>query len=1145
MANILDEIMKFIPNKDDISDSYFEGANIILYTKNKNFFISNNGMIRDIVNSIKKRVELRCDPSILESEEKTKKIIEELIPAEAGLGEIIFDKQRSIVIIEADKPGLVIGKGGGLLKEIRQKTFWVPVIRRNPPIRSQIIENIRKVLYENNDYRKKFLHNIGKRIYDGWIREKKHEWVRITFLGGAREVGRSCLFLQTPESRILLDCGFNVAASGENAYPYLDVPEFNIKELDAIILCHPHIDHCGFLNYLYKYGFKGPTYCTEPTRDVSALLALDLLGLAHKEAKKALYSSTDIKDFVKHSVCLDYGEVTDITPDVRLTFYNAGHNIGCVKGDTMIVLQDGSIKPISEIVTNPNPTPVIAMSLTNDLTIKPAIGTAFKREYYGDLYKVKTNCGSVIVTKEHPFFVLKDSQVKNKKAKDLLNNDYIAVPSKINIAGERQRLDKNFIKGKAKNSLHIKIPNNTNSKVVRVIGYLLGDGCRLSYKKRTSKYLTITDKNINNLKRYASVTKEVFNVKPKIVKRKCRKSYSIIINSTELVNFLDKNFLNILVRSPNRKIPQIICKTTNKEISSFLGGLFDAEGSISKDNIEINMTSKDIIEKVKILLLRFGIISQQSSKKQSGKGKHRVYRLFITEKESINKFYKNIILFDDNKKAKLSNLLKKKGATYYSKRGLPNISEEIKYVRKLLRLDRKDFNLSIKHYESGYHKISNFGLDNILNIFEKRLMEFKNLKENLDKYSVEFIKEKLNASLYELGNALNLTAQRVHYMIKKNKENKKIRDVFLQIINKAIKDFKLFYNLNFFKTLLRSDIRWEKIKIKKMNNKFKRVYDLSIPAYRSFITNGILSHNSSMAHLHIGNGLHNLLYTSDMNYELTNLLSPAATKFPRLETLIIESTYGHREDVFPTRKECDDYLISLIKKTIENGGKVLLPVLGVGRSQEILLILERAIREGRLNKMPIFIQGMVWDVTAIHTAYPEFFNSKVKKDIFHKDQNPFLADVFKRIVGKKEMMQVINEEGPCVIVATSGMLTGGASLEYFKHLAENPKNILVLTCYQGQGSLGRRLEDGEREIMDNETKTMIKVRMGVYIIKGFSGHSNYQQLINFVGRLDPRPKKVLCNHGESSKCIELASAIHKIFRIETSAPKNLEVIRLK
>ena len=326
MADIIKEILSNLPEKK-ISEASFEAANIVLYTKDADFFLNNNGIIKKIVDDIKKRVELRPDPSITMDVEKAEIEIKKIIPEEAGVDSINFDPQRSRVIIEAEKPGLAIGKQGSILRDIRAKTLWVPLIRRKPAIKSKIVENTRAVLYQNSDYRRKFLDKVGHRIYDGWIRDRKEEWIRVTYLGGGRQVGRSCLFLQTPESRVLLDCGINVA-SEENAYPYLEAPEFDIKELDAVIISHSHIDHSGFVPYLFKYGYRGPVYCTAPTMDVSALLALDYVKIQRSEGKDPIYTSEEIKEMVKHMITLEYDEVTDITPDVRMTLYNAGHTLG-------------------------------------------------------------------------------------------------------------------------------------------------------------------------------------------------------------------------------------------------------------------------------------------------------------------------------------------------------------------------------------------------------------------------------------------------------------------------------------------------------------------------------------------------------------------------------------------------------------------------------------------------------------------------------------------------------------------------------------------------------------------------------------------------------------------------------------------------
>src|SRR3989338_2370873 len=159
MAEIIKEILKELPS-EKISDACYEGANIVLYTKDKDFFLNNEGAIRRIVDTFKKRVELRPDPSIAMDMEKAEKMLREIIPAEAAVDQIIFDPQRSQVVIEAEKPGLAIGKQGAVLREVKEKTLWVPLIRRTPAIRSKIIEGIRAVLYQNSDYRRKFLDRI-------------------------------------------------------------------------------------------------------------------------------------------------------------------------------------------------------------------------------------------------------------------------------------------------------------------------------------------------------------------------------------------------------------------------------------------------------------------------------------------------------------------------------------------------------------------------------------------------------------------------------------------------------------------------------------------------------------------------------------------------------------------------------------------------------------------------------------------------------------------------------------------------------------------------------------------------------------------------------------------------------------------------
>ncbi|MCX6707085.1 MAG: MBL fold metallo-hydrolase [Candidatus Woesearchaeota archaeon] len=98
----------------------------------------------------------------------------------------------------------------------------------------------------------------------------------------------------------MLDCGIDVA-SDQQPYPFLEAPEFKIDELDAIIITHSHLDHSGLLPYLFKFGYKGPVYCTAPTRDVMSLLQLDMIKIMINEGKEPLFSQDDVKEMVRLS----------------------------------------------------------------------------------------------------------------------------------------------------------------------------------------------------------------------------------------------------------------------------------------------------------------------------------------------------------------------------------------------------------------------------------------------------------------------------------------------------------------------------------------------------------------------------------------------------------------------------------------------------------------------------------------------------------------------------------------------------------------------------------------------------------------------------------------------------------------------------
>jgi hypothetical protein len=292
--------------------------------------------------------------------------------------------------------------------------------------------------------------------------------------------------------------------------------------------------------------------------------------------------------------------------------------------------------------------------------------------------------------------------------------------------------------------------------------------------------------------------------------------------------------------------------------------------------------------------------------------------------------------------------------------------------------------------------------------------------------------------------------------------------------------------------------------------------------------------------------MHNIVYTGDFKHGRTMLLEPASTNFPRIETLIIESTYGGPEDVMPKRMDVERNLVSVINETLDKGGKTLIPVPAVGRAQEIMIVLDDYMKSGLLQEAPMYIEGMINEATAIHTTYPEYLDRRIRDQILYEGVNPFESDYFVNVKDPSARQDIVKGE-PSIILATSGMMEGGPSIEYFKALSSDERNMLIFVSYQIEGTLGSRIKRGLSEVplMDHDGKmAVVKIALRVVALEGFSGHSDRNQCIDYVRKLS-RPERIIVGHGEKAKCITTASTLHRIYKVDTDAPKNLETIRLR
>jgi len=623
-------IYQYMPKEAEITRIEYEGPRISIHTKNYQFLSENSQIISDIVNSVKRRLVIRIDRSMRKSEKEVKEILYDKLPTEIKITNIYFDDALGEVIVEVKEP-FILNNNELNLNELSASIGWKILIKKGSDLPSSSIKIINYVRNSESDKRSQFYRQVGEEIFRGKVSQGSS--ISLLTLGGFNQVGRSCMLLTTQESKILLDCGILPNAKFPwDSYPRLDWANFDINDIDAIVISHAHLDHSGYLPVLFKYGYKGPIYCTEPTLALMSLLHNDYVKIAAHEGAHVLYEARDVRKMIEHTIPLTFGLVTDISPDIKLVLNNAGHILG-----------------------------------------------------------------------------------------------------------------------------------------------------------------------------------------------------------------------------------------------------------------------------------------------------------------------------------------------------------------------------------------------------------------------------------------------------------------------------------------------------------------------------------SATSHLHIGDGLHNIVYTGDFKFAKTKLFDETTWNYPRVETLIMESTYGGKTDIMPTRQQMESNLVNSINDTLKNGGKVVIPSPAVGRAQEIMLVLDQHMKEENLIQCPIFLEGMISEATAIHVAYTDFLSRELRDKIYSGQENPFQSEYFTVIDHPSKREEVLRDE-PCIIMATSGMLEGGPVMRYLEELAPIEKNKFIFVSYQIAGTLGRRIMEGIKQVsvigQDGKIK-IVDINCSIEKIDGFSGHSDYNQLIRFVGKLRPKLRQVIVNHGEQKKVENLANSISRIFRIRTHRPEVQEAIKLR
>ncbi|RMF54775.1 MBL fold metallo-hydrolase [Candidatus Woesearchaeota archaeon] len=262
-----------------------------------------------------------------------------------------------------------------------------------------------------------------------------------------------------------------------------------------------------------------------------------------------------------------------------------------------------------------------------------------------------------------------------------------------------------------------------------------------------------------------------------------------------------------------------------------------------------------------------------------------------------------------------------------------------------------------------------------------------------------------------------------------------------------------------------------------------------------------------------------ILYTGDINTTQTMLLKGAFVNFPKINTLICESTYGEKDH--PERKKEEKAFLSKVKE-ISDTGSVILPVFAVGRAQEVMMMLAK-----KDFSVPIYMDGMAKSVTELFEQEPGFI-----RDVSLLQKS---AEKVEFIESRDEREEALKKKG--IFLTTSGMLSGGPVIKYLTELGDNPNNGILLTGYQTEDSNGRLLLEEGRVIIDNK---LIKINSQVKQFD-FSAHAGMRELKELVRKI--MPEHAIFVHGDKSATLSMAKFAESL-GIKACAPKTDEILEV-
>ena len=282
---------------------------------------------------------------------------------------------------------------------------------------------------------------------------------------------------------------------------------------------------------------------------------------------------------------------------------------------------------------------------------------------------------------------------------------------------------------------------------------------------------------------------------------------------------------------------------------------------------------------------------------------------------------------------------------------------------------------------------------------------------------------------------------------------------------------------------------------------------------------------------HPGRKIFRMIFSGDLGQWDKPLIRDPAL-LDRAQALVMESTYGDRDHEDPS--DIETLLSRIIKETVKEGGNVLIPVFAVERAQEMMFYLSRLVRENRIPRLPVFLDSpMATDVTDVFLQHPECLDRETI-DLFRSGQSPFQFPGLKYVRSREESKAINDLRVPHIVMAGSGMCTGGRIKHHLKNNIERKESTILFVGYQAEGTLGRQIIEQPPKVRILGEPRLLRAR--VEQIHSFSGHADRSALLHWLGNFRPQPSAVFLTHGEKEVIRGLAESLHRERGIEAVVP---------